>query len=257
MSLEIQWPGIGSLIPAHAELIKVDSIFGKGPNLLNKLNQGIEELNTGRTILIDCCPFLGVLSLNAIFAADRMLVPVSSDFLSLRGTDRAHAESTGTSVGTALCADPLRSSAQDQFGNTGSHAAPVRQRRVRVSDYGKCGRDGSSGVQPRYFFASGIKPRRGRQCRVDGRADQLRVCLTRNQAGDVFEAADWSAHPAAMTNAFENFAIPIDLPQLPLRLPFITTVNHQAINDQSDPGSDTKAVFRKNGWMHGKAHERQ
>ena len=54
MSLEIQWPGIGSLIPAHAELIKVDSIFGKGPNLLNKLNQGIEELNTGRTILIEC-----------------------------------------------------------------------------------------------------------------------------------------------------------------------------------------------------------
>lgn len=90
MSLEIQWPGIGSLIPAHAELIKVDSIFGKGPNVLNKLNQGIEEMNTGRTILIDCCPFLGVLSLNAIFAADRMLVPVSSDFLSLRGTDRAH-----------------------------------------------------------------------------------------------------------------------------------------------------------------------
>ena len=54
LSLEIQWPGIGSLIPAHAELIKVDSIFGKGPNLLNKLNQGIEELNTGRTILIEC-----------------------------------------------------------------------------------------------------------------------------------------------------------------------------------------------------------
>ena len=37
------------------------------------------------TALIDCCPFLGVLSLNAIFAADRMLIPVSSDYLSLRG----------------------------------------------------------------------------------------------------------------------------------------------------------------------------
>ena len=35
--------------------------------------------------MIDCCPFLGVLSLNAVFAADRLLVPISSDFLALRG----------------------------------------------------------------------------------------------------------------------------------------------------------------------------
>lgn len=82
------WDGIGSLIPAHPELIKVDSLFGKGPTILNKLNLGLQTLESslpGRDILIDCCPFLGVLSLNAVFAADRLLVPVSSDFLSLRG----------------------------------------------------------------------------------------------------------------------------------------------------------------------------
>lgn len=86
-SLETDWPGMGRLIPAHAELIKVDSVFGKGPNVLNKLSLGLNELpdEKQRTILIDCCPFLGVLSLNAIFAADRVLVPISSDFLSLRG----------------------------------------------------------------------------------------------------------------------------------------------------------------------------
>jgi chromosome partitioning protein len=38
--------------------------------------------------LIDCCPFLGVLSLNAIFATERILVPVSSDHLSLRGAEQ-------------------------------------------------------------------------------------------------------------------------------------------------------------------------
>ncbi|HEY3433209.1 MAG TPA: ParA family protein [Rhodocyclaceae bacterium] len=89
--LEVLWPGIGGLIPAHAELIKVDSLFGKGPNVLNKLHTGLMELDTlvpGRTTLIDCCPFLGVLSLNAIFAADRVLVPISSDFLSLRGAQQ-------------------------------------------------------------------------------------------------------------------------------------------------------------------------
>jgi chromosome partitioning protein len=36
-------------------------------------------------VVIDCCPLLNVLSLNAIFACDVLLVPVSCDFLSLRG----------------------------------------------------------------------------------------------------------------------------------------------------------------------------
>lgn len=83
--LETDWPGIGRLIPAHTELIKVDSQFGKGPNILNKLSRGLAECEAGRTVIVDCCPFLGVLSLNAVFAADRVLVPISSDFLSLRG----------------------------------------------------------------------------------------------------------------------------------------------------------------------------
>ncbi len=90
-ALEIDWPGVGTLIPAHAELIKVDSIFGKGPNILNKLNQGLTDGNGSymdKTVFIDCCPFLGVLSLNAVFAADHVLVPVSSDFMSLRGAEQ-------------------------------------------------------------------------------------------------------------------------------------------------------------------------
>ena len=89
--LEIDWPGIGGLIPSHAELIKVDSLFGKGPNVLSKLHQGLNELENqkpSRVTFIDCCPFLGVLSLNAIFAADRVLVPIASDFLSLRGAQQ-------------------------------------------------------------------------------------------------------------------------------------------------------------------------
>jgi chromosome partitioning protein len=83
--LEVPWPEIGNLIPAHAELIKVDSIFGKGPNILNRLNRSLEQIDVGRLVVIDCCPFLGVLSLNAVFAADCLLIPVASDHLSLRG----------------------------------------------------------------------------------------------------------------------------------------------------------------------------
>lgn len=82
-------PALGGwlMIPAHVELSKVDTQFGKGPNILNRLNTGIvkENLNTGRPIVLDCCPMLGVLSLSAIFASDRVLVPVSADYLAVQG----------------------------------------------------------------------------------------------------------------------------------------------------------------------------
>ncbi len=75
------------VIPSHLDLSKVDTQFGKGPNALNKLNAGIvrENLNTNRPILMDACPMLGVLSLNGIFAADRVLVPISADYLAIKG----------------------------------------------------------------------------------------------------------------------------------------------------------------------------
>jgi len=36
-------------------------------------------------VVIDCCPLFNVLSLNAVFACDVLVVPVSCDFLSLQG----------------------------------------------------------------------------------------------------------------------------------------------------------------------------
>lgn len=88
--LEAQWEGLGSLIPSHQQLIKVDSIFGKGPSILNKLRVGLDALDQilpGRITLMDCCPYVGVLSLNALFACDRLLVPVSTDYLSLKAAE--------------------------------------------------------------------------------------------------------------------------------------------------------------------------
>lgn len=89
--LLVPWESIGSLIPAHQQLIKVDSIFGKGPAILNKLRQGLDEFDAsqpGHTVLIDCCPYIGVLALNAIFACDRLLIPVSTDYLSLQAAEQ-------------------------------------------------------------------------------------------------------------------------------------------------------------------------
>lgn len=86
--LIIPWANIGHIIPAHRQLVKVDSIFGKGPTVLNKFGVGLTVLGKEfphNNVLIDCCPYLGVLSLSAIFAADLVIVPIASDFLSLQG----------------------------------------------------------------------------------------------------------------------------------------------------------------------------
>jgi len=76
------------IIPSHLDLSKVDTQFGRGPNVLNRLNTGIvrENLNTDRPILMDVCPMLGVLSLNGVFAADHILIPISADYLAVRGS---------------------------------------------------------------------------------------------------------------------------------------------------------------------------
>lgn len=79
--------GIG-VIPSHVELSKVDAMYGKGYNAINKLNTGLQAEKTGgknTPWVIDCCPMVGVLSLNAIFACDGLIVPISADHLSLKG----------------------------------------------------------------------------------------------------------------------------------------------------------------------------
>lgn len=92
--LAIPWEGIGRLVPSHQQLIKVDSIFGKGPAILNKLRAGLDTIDavmpsdTVQTTLIDCCPYIGVLALNAIFACDVLLIPISTDYLSLQAAEQ-------------------------------------------------------------------------------------------------------------------------------------------------------------------------
>ena len=76
----------GELIPGHTELIKVDALFGKGPDILNRLKQGLDAgWNGSCPMLIDCCPMLGVLSLSGVFASERVLIPISTDYLALKG----------------------------------------------------------------------------------------------------------------------------------------------------------------------------
>lgn len=74
------------IIPASHELMKVDSQFGRGPATLNRLGKGLAELAQAQPaldVVMDCCPFVGVISLSAVFASDLVLVPVATDYLSI------------------------------------------------------------------------------------------------------------------------------------------------------------------------------
>ncbi|MBI3147458.1 MAG: ParA family protein [Betaproteobacteria bacterium] len=77
------------LIPGHLETAKLDSMLGKSMQVITRLRQALQAPSEkGHPVLIDCCPLLGVLSLNAVFACDLLLIPVSADFLALRGAQQ-------------------------------------------------------------------------------------------------------------------------------------------------------------------------
>ena len=76
------------IIPAHTELSKVDALYGKGFNVVNKLNSALQIERFGgkdNPVVIDCNPMVGVLSLNASFACSGLIVPISADHLSTKG----------------------------------------------------------------------------------------------------------------------------------------------------------------------------
>ncbi|HZW26171.1 MAG TPA: ParA family protein [Gallionella sp.] len=85
--IQMSSSGIG-IIPSHVEMSKVDALFGKGYNAINKLNLGLKAENAEGEVrhwVLDCSPVVGVLSLNAIFACDGVIVPMSADYLSIKG----------------------------------------------------------------------------------------------------------------------------------------------------------------------------
>jgi chromosome partitioning protein len=76
------------IIPSHLDLAKADAIFGKSYNIVTRLAAGLRNESLGNEeapVVIDCSPMLGVLSLNALFACDLVVVPISTDYLALNG----------------------------------------------------------------------------------------------------------------------------------------------------------------------------
>jgi chromosome partitioning protein len=80
-----------ALVPASPDLTKIEALHAADVSIAPRLKEGIEQLEPRGPALLDCSPAMGVLSLNALVAADRVLLPVSADYLSVEGANRLSA----------------------------------------------------------------------------------------------------------------------------------------------------------------------
>ena len=78
------------LIPGHPDLSKVDAMLSGTPGVAGRLRKGLAAGLGAEAapVLLDCAPSLGVLTLNALLAADQVLIPVNGDYLSLQAMQR-------------------------------------------------------------------------------------------------------------------------------------------------------------------------
>ena len=86
-------PGL-HVVPANNDLVGIDALLGHDANRFYRLRDAVRVLaSQGRAnpehafsyMLIDCPPSLSLMTLNAMTAADALLVPVQCEFFALEG----------------------------------------------------------------------------------------------------------------------------------------------------------------------------
>lgn len=74
------------LIPAHIDLVAIEIELVDKDRREYMMKQAIRELTeTYDYILIDCAPSLGLLTLNALTAADSVIIPIQCEYFALEG----------------------------------------------------------------------------------------------------------------------------------------------------------------------------
>ncbi len=74
------------LIPSHIDLVGAEIEMINSPNRENVLKNILEPIkNNYDFIVIDCAPSLGLITVNALVAADSVIVPVQTEFFALEG----------------------------------------------------------------------------------------------------------------------------------------------------------------------------
>lgn len=77
------------LVPAAMALATLDRLAGKIDGMGLVLKNALQQVR-GRYdfVLVDCPPILGVSMINALAACERLLIPVQTEFLAIKGLDR-------------------------------------------------------------------------------------------------------------------------------------------------------------------------
>jgi chromosome partitioning protein len=76
------------MLPSELDLCGVEVELARGENYLGRLKGVLEPVRSSGKfdlILLDCPPSLGILTLNAFAAADRLLVPLQCEYYALEG----------------------------------------------------------------------------------------------------------------------------------------------------------------------------
>jgi chromosome partitioning protein len=77
------------ILPATMGLATLDRSLGAKGGMGLVLKKAVSKVSQNYDyVLIDCPPILGVLMVNALAASDRIIVPVQTEFLALKGLDR-------------------------------------------------------------------------------------------------------------------------------------------------------------------------
>jgi chromosome partitioning protein len=77
------------LLPASTALATLDRQLGAAPGMGLVISRALAQLAPRfEFVLIDCSPQLGILLVNALAACEHLVIPVQTEFLSLKGLER-------------------------------------------------------------------------------------------------------------------------------------------------------------------------
>ncbi len=74
-----------SIIPANILLARTDKELLDNPQKYYMLKKGLKESENFDYVLIDCLPSLGILTLNALMAANEVYIPLQPEYFALKG----------------------------------------------------------------------------------------------------------------------------------------------------------------------------
>jgi chromosome partitioning protein len=83
--LETETPNL-SLIPSHLDLVGAEIELINHPNREHVMKRALNDLRDEYDfIIIDCSPSLGLITINALSAADSVIIPVQCEYFALEG----------------------------------------------------------------------------------------------------------------------------------------------------------------------------